>query len=225
LRSFAVPNRPENSAARFAAVVLAAGASRRMGTAKALLPLGGEPIIRRVVRTCADASIFEQIIVVTGHGAEHVVAAVEPYDLTLTHNANFDAGGMISSIQAGLRAVWRGIDSAFIVLGDQPLISAETHRALSRVFDGRILRPLFAGKHGHPILIPSEHFSAILALDESRTLKQFVQDRVTVCVDLPVDDPAILMDVDTPADYERAITMFERSSRCEEAELSSVTAE
>lgn len=212
-----MPNRPEISRARFAAVVLAAGASRRMGSPKALLSIGGEPIIRRIVRTCAEAAVYEQIIVVTGNHSSAVHDVLDSCTVTFAQNHDFDAGGMISSIKVGLRAASAGIDGAFIVLGDQPLICSGTHRALSRRFDGRILRPTSGAKHGHPIVIPRMHFDAILSLDQSQTLKQFVQDRMTQCVDLPVDDPAILMDVDTPADYAQAIATLERSRQCEEA--------
>lgn len=218
MRSFAVPNRPDRLCARLAAVVLAAGASRRMGSAKALLPLGGQPMIRRVVRTCADAAIYRQIVVVTGHQPAGVRASLAPLALTYAHNSRFEAGGMISSIQTGLRAVAPGISGVAVVLGDQPLVRASTHQLLARRFDGRILRPIFGEKHGHPIVIPSRFAPAILSLDEPHTLKQFIADRMTDCVDVPVDDPAILMDVDTPTDYQRAAALFERSSRCEERE-------
>src|SRR5205814_1793926 len=124
-------------------------------------------------------------------------------------------GGMLSSVQTGVAAVMAQADAFFVVLGDQPLVRPET---LSRMCDAwarsrpRVLLPSHAGKHGHPILLSSEGAHEILSLSRDRdTLKTYTSRRTEQTLELAIDDdPAILSDVDTPADYQAAVERMER---------------
>jgi molybdenum cofactor cytidylyltransferase len=192
---------------RIAAVVLAAGMSRRMGALKALLPLGGEPIITRVVSTIEQVCSIDPIIVVTGYKADEIRRAMDHSVARCIHNAGFEAGGMLSSIQAGVRALANHCDGFFLVLGDQPLVRSETYRTLARSgFDKKtIILPTFNDKRGHPVLISMDGAQDILGLSCGATLKDFISAQKDHTIEVPVDDSAILDDIDTPEDYERAL--------------------
>src|SRR3954468_1634613 len=89
-------DRQEPRPPRIAAVVLAAGMSRRMGRPKALLPLGGLPLIVRVVEPILSLQVISPIVVVTGHHADQVKHAMDGCDVELVHNRDYEAGGMLS---------------------------------------------------------------------------------------------------------------------------------
>ncbi len=198
-----------------AAIVLGAGASRRMGQPKALLPFGDEPLIAHVVRTCTQVDFIYSTIVVSGHLPARIADAVAPFDVKIVHNPDFDSDGMISSIRVGLRAV-HDVDAVFIVLGDQPLVARATFEGLARAInetDRAIARPVYRGHHGHPILMGSGCVCEILQLPLDATLSDFVHGHQSHVADVPVDDEAILLDVDTPDDYRRALKMLARRDR------------
>jgi molybdenum cofactor cytidylyltransferase len=215
---------------RIAAVVLAAGMSRRMGRPKALLPLAGLPLIVRVVEPIISVDSIEPIVVVTGHHADQVTRAMDGCDVQFAHNPEYAVGGMLSSVKTGVRAVANHCDAFFLVLGDQPLVRAETYREMQsrwreataetpwcvdRGFaPSRMIQPTFDGCHGHPILLSSDSIDAILALPPDATLKDYTHHISKL--EVPVDDPGILADIDTPEDYDRAVEQFQahRSEPC-----------
>jgi molybdenum cofactor cytidylyltransferase len=203
-----VSDRASNSPPNIAAVVLAAGMSRRMGRPKALLPLGDEPLIRRIIRNLIDSQSVSQIIVVTGHSSAAVVAAVSDLDVTSIGNSNYDVGGMLSSVQAGIRAAPPNVDAVMIALGDQPLVQSDTISAIVSAWTrtrALLVVPSHREKRGHPIIIASSGFAEVLALHADETLKTFVTRHENDLVELPVDDPGITTDIDTPDDYERTL--------------------
>lgn len=203
-----MPLNRNSSILRFAAVVPAAGASRRMGRPKMLLPVGGEPLIAHVVRTCAEIEFISSIVVVTGYLPHQIAAVLNAFDIRLIHNPHYDAGGMISSVKVGVAAIAGKADAIFIALGDQPGILPETFAALRDAWArsaALLVRPTLQARHGHPILVSARGAREILQLPRNSTLKDFVNRFPSDSIDVPVDDPAILLDVDTPADYQRAI--------------------
>src|SRR6266542_584917 len=112
-----------------AAIVLAAGASRRMGTFKPLLPFGGRPIIRRVVHDVRVALPEARVLVVTGHQAALVREALVNEHVTFVHNAHHEPGEMFSSVKAGIEALPTECKAFLLVLGDQPMVRHATVRA------------------------------------------------------------------------------------------------
>jgi molybdenum cofactor cytidylyltransferase len=213
---------------RIAAVILAAGMSRRMGRPKALLPLGGLPMIVRVVAPIISLGSVDPIVVVTGHQSEQVVGAMDGCEVEFVHNPDYEAGGMLSSVKTGCRAVADRCDAFFLVLGDQPLIREQTYQMLRRDMglwpmpsnshgpEARVTmtQPVYRGRHGHPILVSSDCISEILFLPDDATLKTFTQ-RIE-SREIEVNDPAVLSDIDTPLDYDRALLEFQahRSESC-----------
>ena len=200
---------------RVAAVVLAAGMSQRMGRLKSLLPFGDRPMLARVLENLLAAGNISPIIVVTGYAAEEIGSVAAEYNMVQTHNPHYEAGGMLSSIQQGVQALPTDCEAFFLVLGDQPGVRPDTLRTLLAAWQERkppVLLPTHAGKRGHPILLASSLVAEIRALPSETTLKTLITRHADLALILEVADPAILWDVDTPEDYERALQNFENQS-------------
>jgi len=191
-----------------AAVVLAAGCSRRMGRSKLILPWRGRAILTDVVERAA--TIASCVIVVTGHDAGATAEALRGLDVQLVHNSNYAVGEMISSVKAGLAALPPSCEAFFLVLGDQPGIAASTFTQLVEAWRGnphaRMVSPTWNNRRGHPVLIAAAGIDEILNLPVDATMKTFVARHIANSIEVQVDDPAICADVDTPEQYVRLIT-------------------
>lgn len=197
---------PERAAFRFGAIILAAGASSRMGTPKQLLALDHQPLLVRAVEA-ALASPAWPVVVVLGAHAEKIRPALARQPVLIVENPTW-AEGMASSIRAGittLRQFSRALDGAVIALCDQPAFSADTIAQLvaaQRATGRSIVAAHYSGRNGAPALFLREHFPALGALtgeEGARALLNGEPARVTA-----VDLPALAVDLDTPADYAAA---------------------
>jgi len=188
-----------------AAVVLAAGKSSRMaGGNKLLLPFRGRPLILHTMAALRDAGLSE-IVVVVGHERERL-QAVLPDGITVVFNPDYEEG-MASSIRAGIAALPPQVDAAFIVQGDMPLLHADIMRTLIRRYDpekaNRIIAPVYRGRQANPVLFPRAYFPELLQLQGDTGAKRLLVERAAVIVPVPMDDPAVVTDIDTPEAYER----------------------
>lgn len=186
-----------------AAIILAAGASRRMGRNKMLLHVDGEALVRRAVRRALAAGA-DPVIVVTGHEPGLVHAELDGLACSFVHNPDF-TGPTSTSLHCGLQAVPSNVDAAAVILADMPLVTNAMLRAL---FDA--LRdsnaPLAVSRYGDvfapPLLFHRSLFAELLAWHGEGCGKQVVlrhQDEAAI-IDWPVD---ALMDIDTPEDLLR----------------------
>jgi len=185
------------------AVVLAAGLSRRMGRFKLLLPWGATTVIGQVVAQLETARV-ERIIVVTGHRCEEVEAALSGTRARAVLNPDYATAEMLSSIQAGLRALDTDVPAALLCLGDQPQIEVSTVEAVlaagRETHWERVVIPSYRMRAGHPILLPCWLWPEILACTGSlRDVMAAHRDQIRYLV---VDTPTVLADLDTPEDYE-----------------------
>jgi len=183
------------------AVLLAAGASSRMGTHKLLLPLGGEPIVRRVARQLGAAG-FGDVLVVAGHEQEAVIAALE--GLAVRHVVNPDyASGMGGSFRAAVGALDES-EAAMFALADQPLLEAVDYRRLLDAWRAN-RRGIVSVRYGEitapPHLFGREYFPELSALEHGA---RPVLRRHAAATTVLHFAPELLLDVDTPEDYERA---------------------
>jgi molybdenum cofactor cytidylyltransferase len=184
-------------------VILAAGASTRMGTPKQLLPVKGQPMIVRTVEA-ALASPAWPVIVVLGAQAEKIRPVLARLPVLIAENPAW-AEGMAASIRAGmttLRQFSRSLDGVLVTLCDQPEFSATIIAQLlaAQRNSGRgIVAAHYHGRNGAPALFLRGHFPALAALtgeEGARALLNGTPERVT-----SVDLPALGIDLDTPADY------------------------
>ena len=188
-----------------AAVVLAGGASKRMGeTNKLLAKIDGGSLVRRVTEAVV-ASRAAEVIVVTGHEAHHVHNALSGLDIRFVHNPHYPDGHS-TSLHAGIGAVAEKYSGAVVLLGDMPRVTVNVVDALIERFhekhDSVICQPNFGGRPGNPVLWPREFFPDILEISGDtgarHLLKRFA-DRVS---GVEVAESGILLDIDTPGDLE-----------------------
>ena len=185
---------------RIAALVLAAGASARMGTTNKLLcEVDGIPMVRRATGA-ALASRCGSVRVVTGHDAEQVRACLRGLDVTLVHNPRH-AEGMATSLRAGLMMLPGDIDAAIVVLGDMPRVDGALVDRLIDAWDPRdphIVAPLRDGRRGNPILWPRAYFAEMAQVEGDKGARDLLQRHAAKVRTIPWDDDAIFVDVDTP---------------------------
>ena len=202
-----------------AAVVLAAGLSSRMGRFKPLLPFGGRPMVARVVESLVEAACVGPIQVVTGHRSGEVEGAVGRRSVRFVYNSEYAVGEMLSSVQAGVRALPSDAAAFVLALGDQPAVRPATVRMLVEArarSKAPVVVPTYAGRTGHPVVIASACVPDILTLDgPGQTLKSLMHRRADETVEVATDDPAVLADVDTPEDYQEALRLWEHRSRAQ----------
>lgn len=184
-----------------AAVLLAAGASTRMGEPKALLRTpDGRRYLEAIVETARAAGCDEVVVVLGPPHGESIRAALPPA-VTAAWNAEPERG-MLSSVQAGIAALPGGVAAALVWPVDIPFVAVATARTLV-VHDGTIVVPVHNGRGGHPLRVARDHFAEIMTLDPARGLKALLDAHAAEVVRLPVADAAVLVDVDTPDDYAR----------------------
>ena len=189
---------------RVAAVLLAAGASSRMGTAKQLLRIGGESLVRRAVQT-ALASRCDRVLVVVGAHADRVRTELAGLPLRIVEAADWQEG-LSASIRCGVAAARSdppSADAVVLMVTDQPrmttshldaLVDALAEEAAERVASG------YAGTVGVPALFGRRHFDALCSLRGDRGAKDLLQEDMGTLVTVPFPDAAF--DVDTPEDAE-----------------------
>ena len=187
---------------RTGVVILAAGASTRMGTSKQLLVIAGKTLLQRTVEA-ALATPAWPVIVVLGANAEQIRPTLARYPVLVTENPAW-AEGMASSIRAGITTLQqfsRHMDAGLIALCDQPAFSPATiERLIAAQRDsGRsIVAARYANRHGAPAIFLREHFSTLAHLtgeEGARALLNGDPSQVT-----SVDLPELALDLDTPAD-------------------------
>jgi molybdenum cofactor cytidylyltransferase len=185
---------------RVAALVLAAGSSRRMaGENKLLAPVGGVPMLRRAANA-ALASRCAGVVVVTGFAADAVRDALAGLDLEFVHNPAHESG-MASSLRAGLAALAAETDAAVVVLGDMPGIDAGHIDRLIAAFDPqqpKIVVPIKDGRRGNPILWPRAYFAEMQQVQGDVGARDLLQRHAAQVAAVACDDE-IFADVDTPA--------------------------
>ncbi len=185
-----------------AAVILAAGLSSRMGAFKPLFRLGERSLLEHCRAIFHDIGLTE-IRVVVGHRAGETAAEAESLGMKWVKNSDYRAG-MFSSIRCGVATLSKEVDAFFVLPVDIPLIRPATLRAILTAFSGdndTVIYPIFAGRRGHPPLIPAALIPAILSHDGVGGLETLLGQHQGT--DVAVWDEGILMDADTPEDLQR----------------------
>lgn len=205
-----MPGRPQprdrdaskaSRAPRIAALVLAAGQSRRMGRLNKLLAdVGGKPMIRRVVDTVA-ASRADPIVIVAGHQAQAIRETLDGLDLTFVENADY-AQGLSTSLRAGIDALPDTVDGVLVCLGDMPKLTARQIDRLVSAFDpveGRaICVPTYHGKRGNPVLWDRQFFADMAGLEGDVGARHLIGVHAELVCEVEMDDDGVLVDIDSP---------------------------
>jgi molybdenum cofactor cytidylyltransferase len=190
-----------------AAVLLAAGASKRFGNDNKLLSeLGGAPLIRRVAETvvCSDV----EVVVVTGCDRLLIEKALEGLPLRFAHNLNWESG-MGSSIAVGVMALGQQAEGAFVIPGDLPFLTSDLIKDLTAAFmesrGALITYPATSsGEQRNPVLWPRRYFASLASLSGSQGAKHILQNCQDSQKQALVLDEGAFIDVDAPEDLEAA---------------------
>jgi molybdenum cofactor cytidylyltransferase len=198
------------------AIIPAAGASRRMGQPKMLLPWGKVSVLEHVISVFARAGI-EDILVITGAIREQIEEAVvkyaKHYPVRSVHNENYVKGEMLSSLQCGLRVLDQSLRStverppaaALVGLGDQPQVQERIVRLVCKAFlktEKPLVVPSFKMRRGHPWLVAHPLWAELLDINPPQSPRDFLNAHSNEIHYVDTDTPSILADLDTPEDYQ-----------------------
>ncbi len=185
------------------AIVLAAGRSRRMGSSKPLLPLGERTVLQQVLLALEEAQ-SDRILVVLGAQGKPIADSLAGFAVSILWN-RAENSEMIDSLRTALPLLPQKEHGVIICLGDQPLIAPATYRHLADHYQAHpeaIVQPRCKGRKGHPVLVPSKLLRELATYPTLRDLLTVYAERLQL---VDVDDPGILIDLDTPEDYQRVL--------------------
>lgn len=174
-----------------------------MGSSKQLLPLGPKPVIRH----CLDSVVgsgMRDIVVVLGEDSEAIAGAIDGMPVKTAYNRE-PRSDMAESVRLGLREIDAASTGVLVCLSDHPLVSSETVRILVKVHaehPGRIIIPLNKGRRGHPTLFPRVIIQDIF---NDKTLRDVITDHAGVVRTVEVDDDGVVLDMDTPQEYDQIL--------------------
>jgi len=210
-----------------AAIILAAGSSSRMGGGrhKLLLPLHDRPVLAHVLDAVL-ASQARPIVLLLGHQAKQVRAHIASYathpDLNIIENTDY-LQGMSTSMRLGIQTLQSydytkstesEIDSALVLLGDQPLITAQDIDILIstyRTTGKRIVAPTYEGKRGNPILFDASLFPELLKVTGDEGGRSVLERHRDEIATVEMGNPLANIDVDTWDAYQLAVQAWERN--------------
>jgi molybdenum cofactor cytidylyltransferase len=198
----------------FAAVVLAAGRSSRMGGPNKLLAeIGGRPLVRIVVKEVLTSRV-RPVVVVTGHQRERVESALAGLPVRFVHNPQY-ADGLGTSLKAGIAALPADVDGAIVCLGDMPQVDAALIDRLIGVIDpdkgALVAVPTIDGKRGNPVVWSWRFFADLMAVEGDVGARHLIGRYAEAVVEVPVSGTAALTDIDTPEALEAVRAELEKT--------------
>lgn len=191
-----------------AGVVLAAGASSRLGRPKQLLPFRGRPLLEHTLALVAELGL-DEVVVVLGGSAEAILERIVLHGARPVANPNY-AAGQSTSLKAGLAAVEERADAVIFLLGDQPLLPAGTVPALIETYQttgAPIVVPSYGGVRGNPVLFDRLVFPLLHGLKGDQGARPLLRARADLVREAPVDATAPPADIDTWEDYRAVLAL------------------
>ncbi len=183
-------------------IILSGGASRRMGTPKALLKFQNETFLDRLIRLFS--AVCDPVIVVVGEHADKIRSGIlRGRDVLFAVNPDPERG-MLSSLQCGLALVPPDADAAMFLPVDHPNLEVATLETLAARFRADcapVTVPVYQGEHGHPVCIARPIIDELLALPPDAKASDVIHRHVAQTSYIEVADPAVVTDVDDPAAY------------------------
>ena len=186
-----------------AALILAAGESKRMGQPKMLLPWRETTVLGQVIHIFKAAAI-EHVVVVTGSAKDAVEHIAHASGASTVFNPDYARQEMLNSLQVGLQAMDSGIEAVLIALGDQPQIEKSTVELIVEKHAqtrAPLVVPSYKMHRGHPWLVARTLWAAILAMRSPETPRNFLHQHAQDILYVELDTPTVLQDLDTPEDY------------------------
>jgi len=177
-----------------------------MGSQKLLLPLGKGTMIEQVVDRVLNSKV-DRVVVVLGADHQKVKKALGDRPVEFCHNKDHEKG-MFSSVICGLRALPEDAGTALIYLGDQPGIPPAVTNAVIDAYNNElfgIVIPVYKDRRGHPLLVDLKYRREIENLDLEQGLRALRHHFPQDVLEVEVDEPGILVDIDTPEDYKKTI--------------------
>ncbi len=185
-----------------ASVILSAGASARMGTPKSNLKIGNTTFINSILsklQSCNATTIF----IVTGYHHRQISQAIDStYICKILHNSHPEQG-QLSSLQLAIRNFDQQVTGMLMVLVDHPLVREDTYREVLKSAQANpqaIIIPTYRQQRGHPVYFSRKFFPALLETPLILGAREVIKNNKQFVHSLPVSDPGILQDIDTPAD-------------------------
>ncbi len=186
------------------AVVPAAGLSRRMGREKVLLPFGQSTILETILETLTGQGV-EDIVVVLRPDLPEAQQRVQKASARTVINPHPEED-MIVSIRLGIEALSPEVEAFYVWPADHPAVRGETLQTLAReVASGRVLIPCYRSRRGHPALVGRQLRAEIGRLELPGGLRELWRVHEAAVTDVAVDDPGVVLDLDTPEAYEEAL--------------------
>lgn len=194
---------------KITALLLAAGQSKRLGVNKLLLDMGGEALVERMVNVLLQSRV-DEILVVVGFEAELVQQRLQGKPIRLVVNRHYQEG-MASSLREGVRHVDPSARAVLIALADHPWLTSDTvdrlidtHRKTSK----GIICPTYQGMRGHPVIFDMERYGeTLLSLRGDTGGRSVIDAYENDLLEVPVDSPGVIRDIDRWEDYEIAKEM------------------
>ena len=196
---------------KVAILLLAAGLARRMGTPKQLLPLGKSTIMGLTLDNITSAGIGA-ITVVLGAGAGETGRIARSHGARTVLNPDYSSG-MASSLVKGLENIGLASDLLMVALADQPLTRPDTYRQLVKVAGNcgkGITVPVYRGKRGNPIIFKQGYLPKLAGLTGDMGGRQLLRRCPDDIQEVQVDDPGVVMNINTPGDYTRLKDIFQK---------------
>lgn len=188
------------------AMILGAGESKRMGKPKLLLPVGEKTMIETIVETI-DQSKADKIVVILGSNRSKIEKTIKNFPLKVIYNPDYQKG-MLSSVQCGFQAMPEDCQAVLVVLGDQPGIQTDVVNKLIDAYTGSnkgIVLPVYKKERGHPVLIDMKYRAEVEKLSPDIGLRGVVYNYPEDVLEVEVEMPSILRDIDDEADYSREL--------------------
>jgi molybdenum cofactor cytidylyltransferase len=188
-------------------IILAGGQSSRIGQPKALLSIGPETFSECIANKMKRAGV-DQVYLITGVDDQKIKDALKdkiPAEIIFNERSK---GGQISSLKAGIRCISPESDGVLVWPVDLPLIKVQTVSKILKSFQSNqkaIVIPTHKERRGHPIVIGRELMTDLLRLPSEHTTRDFLASHATNVLEIDLDDPAILIDIDTPEDYAKYV--------------------
>jgi molybdenum cofactor cytidylyltransferase len=189
---------------KITAIILSGGSSSRMGSPKSLLEIQGKTFID-IIKEKIHASGINDIYIVLGSDPDYIINNLNKDNLEIIINKSWK-NGQLSSLKAAVQKAGDKSDAVMMFLVDHPQVKLDTIRKLINVYNyekAHIIIPEYNGRGGHPVIFSKETFAGILEAPLNEGAKAVVRDNRYKRIRIPVDDPYVLQDIDTPAEFKK----------------------